>query len=350
MSAGHLDRHLMSDRRIQVFHAVAKHLSFTKAAEALFMSQPAVTFQIRQLEEQLDTRLFDRTPGGVTLTPAGAVALEYADRILAMSGELKTRLKEMSGRIGGQLAIGASTAYADALLPEVLVAFKAHYPAVVPRLVVANSETVQARLLERAFDIGFIEGESQHPALTNEVCCEAELEFVCGPSHPLAGEPCATPESLTRHPYVSREAGSGTRQAVDRYLQDAGISPGVLQVVMEVSSPDAVRALVAAGVGFSILSRSSVAREVRLGELRALPLGPRLMRPLSVVYPRERIHSRLINSFLGFAKERIAAAAVPGVDGASRSRERPAAAIRPTPRLEPVGGRSAVPLGPRSSR
>jgi DNA-binding transcriptional LysR family regulator len=336
----------MSDRRIQVFHAVARHLSFTKAAEVLFMSQPAVTFQIRQLEEELDTRLFDRSPGGVTLTPAGAVALEYADRILAMSGELKTRLKEMSGRIGGQLAIGASTAYADVLMPQVLVAFKARYPAVVPRLVVANSETVQLKLLERAFDIGFIEGDSRQPALTAEPCCDDELEVVCAPSHPLAAAPVATPESLTRHAYVSREPGSGTRQAVDRYLQDAGISPGVLQVVMEVSSPDAVKALVTAGIGFSIMSWTNVLREVKLGELRKIPLAPRLVRPLSVVYPKERIHSRLINSFLGFAKERIAAIRAPADAPAAVPAEAVAAA-RPASRPARAE-RSAVPLGPRS--
>lgn len=337
----------MSDRRIQVFHAVAKHLSFTKAAEALFMSQPAVTFQIRQLEEELDTRLFDRTPGGITLTPAGAVALEYADRILAMSGELKTRLKEMSGRIGGQLLIGASTVYADLLLPQVLVAFKSHHPAVVPRLVVANSETIQARLLERAFDIGFIEGDSQQPALTTEVCCDDELHVVCAPAHPLAREAGATAESLTRHPYVSREAGSGTRQAVDRYLQGAGISPGVLQVVMEVSSPDAVKALVAAGVGFSIMSWANVVREVKLGELRKIPLAPRLVRPLSVVYPKERIHSRLINSFLGFAKERIAA--MRPVQESKPAPEQPAE-TKPKARPERTSARTAAPPAPRSLR
>ena len=346
----------MSDRRIQVFHAVAKHLSFTRAAEALFMSQPAVTFQIRQLEEELDTRLFDRTPGGITLTPAGAIALEYAGHILAMSGELKTRLKEMSGRIGGQLAIGASTVYADLLLPQVLVGFKSHHPAVVPRLVVANSETVQTRLLERAFDIGFIEGDSQQPALTTELCCNDELQAVCAPSHPLAREAAATAESLTRHPYVSREAGSGTRQAVDRYLLEAGISPGVLQVVMEVSSPEAVKALVTAGVGFSIMSWANVVREVKLGELRRIALAPRLLRPLSVVYPKERIHSRLINSFLGFAKERIAAmrpvadaerAAQDHCTGHGTDRAAPPkAAARP----ERASARTAAQLGPRSLR
>ena len=110
----------MADRRLQVFHAVAKHLSFTKAAEALFMTQPAVTFQIRQLEEQFNTRLFDRGHGRIALTAAGNLALEYAERILGDSAELDTRLQEMSGQLGGPLLIGASTTIADYLLPRVL--------------------------------------------------------------------------------------------------------------------------------------------------------------------------------------------------------------------------------------
>jgi DNA-binding transcriptional LysR family regulator len=146
---------------------------------------------------------------------------------------------------------------------------------------------------------------------------------------------------------VSREAGSGTRQAVDRYLQDAGISPGVLQVVMEVSSPDAVKALVAAGVGFSIMSWANVVREVKLGELRRIPLAPRLLRPLSVVYPKERIHSRLTNSFLGFAKERIAA--MRPVEESKPVPERPAEA-KPKARPERASERTAAPLGPRALR
>src|SRR5512135_1241500 len=99
----------MADRRLRVFHAVAKHLSFTKAADALFMTQPAVTFQIKQLEEHFDTRLFDRAQGRIALTPAGAIALEYAERILALEGELDARLKEVTGQEGGPLAVGAST-------------------------------------------------------------------------------------------------------------------------------------------------------------------------------------------------------------------------------------------------
>ena len=297
----------MADRRLQVFHAVAKHLSFTKAAEALFMTQPAVTFQIRQLEEHFNTRLFDRAQGRIALTAAGTLALDYSARILSLSAELDTRLKEMSGQISGPLLIGASTTIADFLLPRVLGEFKSRHPGVVPRLFVANSEAVQNRIAERALDLGFIEGDSHLPSLAADVCCDDELQVMCAPSHPMAKLESVVPKSLTEHAYVTRESGSGTREVIDHYLQKNGIPPDALPVFMELGSPEALKELVATGLGFAIMSRATVAKEIRLGELVHIPLSPRLVRTLSVVYPKERIHSRLVNSFVEFAKVRLAA-------------------------------------------
>ena len=297
----------MADRRLQVFHAVAKHLSFTKAADALFMTQPAVTFQIRQLEEHFNTRLFDRAHGRITLTPAGAQALEYAERILALSAELDVRMKELSGQLGGPLLIGASTTIAEYLLPPVLGHFKTRYPAVVPRLFVSNSEAVQERVAERGLDLGFIEGDSRLPSLAMDVCCEDELQVVCAPAHPLARHGAVPPRSLTEHAFVSREPGSGTREVVDRFLERNGLARDSLQIVMEASSPEALKGMVAAGLGFTIISLATVARETRLGELVAIPLSPRLIRRLSIVYPKERIHSRLVTAFMEFARERLGA-------------------------------------------
>src|SRR5512134_101655 len=108
----------MADRRLQVFHAVAKHLSFTKAADALFMTQPAVTFQIKQLEEHFNARLFERGHGQIALTEAGRIVLDYAERILGLSAELDARLKDMTGEIAGPLLVGASMTIADYLLPQ----------------------------------------------------------------------------------------------------------------------------------------------------------------------------------------------------------------------------------------
>jgi len=297
----------MADRRLQVFHAVAKHLSFTKAAEALFMTQPAVTFQIRQLEEHFNTRLFDRAHGRIALTPAGQTALEYAERILALSAEMDVRMKELGGQVAGALLIGASTTIAEYLLPQILGEFKLEFPGVVPRLFVANSEAVQARIAERTLDLGFIEGESHLPSLVTDVCCDDELQVVCAPSHPLARLKAVTPQALVEHAYVGREPGSGTREVIDHYLQKEGVAPDSLQLVMELGSPEAIKGLLSAGNGFAIMSRATNVRESRAGVLVRIPLVPRLTRHLSVVYPKERFHSRLVNSFVQFAKERLAA-------------------------------------------
>ncbi len=176
----------MADRRLQVFHAVAKHLSFTKAAEALFMTQPAVTFQIKQLEEHFNTRLFERGHGRISVTPAGSVVLEYAERILALSAELDLRLKEMTGHVAGLLLVGASTTIAEFLLPQVLGEFKSKYPGVMPRLVVANSGAVESRVAEHTLDIGFIEAPSHLATIASDEVCDDELQVVCAPSHPFA--------------------------------------------------------------------------------------------------------------------------------------------------------------------
>jgi DNA-binding transcriptional LysR family regulator len=130
---------------------------------------------------------------------------------------------------------------------------------------------------------------------------------VCTPDHPLAQNEVVMPEQLMQHHYISREEGSGTREVIDRYLQEAGLSPGMLQIVTEAGSPEALKALIIARMGYAIMPVSSVAREVQLGQLVKIGLAPRLVRQLSGIYPKERIQSRLPMSFLGFAKERLGA-------------------------------------------
>ena len=297
----------MADRRLQVFHAVAKHLSFTKAAEALFMTQPAVTFQIKQLEEHFNTRLFERGHGQISLTDAGKMVLDYAERILGQSSELEARLKDMTGQVAGLLLIGSSMTIAEYLLPQVLGEFSARFPSVAPRLLVANSEQVQNQVLEHSLDVGFIENDSQLPSLVTEVACEDELLVVCAPSHPLAQHKSVKPELLPQHAYLSREPGSGTREVTDHYLQKIGFPPDSLQPVMELGSPEALKGMAATGRGFAIMSRATVVKERRLGLLVGVPLAPRLVRNLSVVYSKQRFQSRLVSSFVAFAKERLAA-------------------------------------------
>jgi len=296
----------MSDRRLQVFHAVAKHRSFTKAAEALFMTQPAVTFQIKQLEEHFNTRLFERGHGRITLTPAGAVVLDCAERILALSAELETRVKEMTGGVGGPLLVGASMTIAEFLLPQVLGQFKSKYPKVQPQLVVGNSEMVEQRVADHTLDVGFIEAPPRLAGALSEVCCEDELQAICAPSHPIARLKAASAKQLSVYPFLSREQGSGTREVIDRYFEKSGLPPDALEIVMELGSPEALKGLVATGLGYTIMSRVAVQKEMKLDQLVAVPLSPRLIRNMSVVYPNEKFRSRLVDTFVQFAKGRLA--------------------------------------------
>ncbi len=295
----------MADRRLQVFHAVAKQRSFTKAAEVLFMTQPAVTFQIKQLEEHFNTRLFDRGHGRISLTPAGELVLSYAEKILGLTSEMDVRLSEITGEVGGSLLVGASTTIAEFLLPRILGEFKSKYPKVHPRLIVGNSETIETRVGEHTIDIGFIESPSHHPNLQTEVCCEDELQVICAPKFPLARFKEIAPQLLADHPYVSREPGSGTREFTEVYLRKHGVAVDHMVPVMELGSPLALLEVVETGIGYAVASRISVAKALRLGDLVSIPLKPRLTRQLSMVYPKEKFRSRLVTTFVEYATQRL---------------------------------------------
>src|SRR5919106_3205127 len=195
----------MADRRLQVFYTVAKQLSFTKAAEQLFMTQPAVTFQVKQLEEQYNTRLFERSHGRIALTPAGRLVMDYAERVLALTEEMDTRVGELTGAVAGPLMLGASTTIAEYILPKILGEFKAAHPEVRAHMTVANSETIVNRVADHTLDVGLIESPSYLPTLHNEVCCEDELVMICAPGHPLAERKTVRAQELASLPWVRRE-------------------------------------------------------------------------------------------------------------------------------------------------
>ena len=302
----------MADRRLQVFYTVARQLSFTRAAEQLCMTQPAVTFQIKQLEEHFDARLFERDRGGIVLTPAGRMVLDYAGRILELSNELDQRVGDLRGAVSGPLLLGCSMTIAEFILPRVLGEFKAAHPQVQPHMTVANSETIENRVADHTIDLGLIESPAHLPGLHTEVCCDDELVVICAPDYHLAKLKAVAPRQIAGEPYISRETGSGTREFADQYLGAAGITQEDLNIVMELGSPEAIKGVVETGIGIAIMSRASVAKELRLGSLAALPLKPRLMRKLSLVYPQKKFRSRLLSTFVEFATTRMRAMAAAG--------------------------------------
>jgi len=295
----------MADRRLQVFHAVAIERNFTRAAETLFMSQPAVTFQIRQLEERYQVRLFERSPGRVTLTAAGELMFHYAEKIQALNDELESRLGEMTGEMRGILAIGASTSLAENVLPRLLAEFNARYPQVRPRLIVGNSETIVGQVANHTLEAALIGGAVDHDALQSQVCSEDALYAYCEPDYPLAGVKSATPRQLREYEYLTREPGSGSRTIADAWFKAGGVALDELKILMELGSPEALKHLVRGGAGFTIAPNLIFAEEVAAGRLVCIPLKPALTRPLTLISPKDRFRSRLVSTFIEFVRQQL---------------------------------------------
>lgn len=274
----------MSDRRLYVFHTVARLKSFTKAAEALHMTQPAITFQVRQLEEEFDTRLFDRSHNGISLTRVGKCVYDYAERILDLNAEMESAVQVVTGKIGGDITVGASTTIAEYMLPPLLTRFSAAFPETTLHLHVSNTRAVVAMMESAEIDMGIVEGPVANDLLAADLCRTDELVAIVGPSHPLAGRPAITPAELIRHPFVLREVGSGTRAALVSYLSAHNLDPEQLDVLMELASLEAIKHIVHSELAISVLSRTAIAKELRLGALSTIPLDPPLRNPLSFVY------------------------------------------------------------------
>jgi len=290
----------MADRRLQVFHTVARLLSFTKAAETLHMTQPAVTFQIRQLEEYFNTRLFDRTHNRISLTVAGERVFDYAERIVSLYNEMDVRVRELTGDVSGILIIGASTTIAEYVLPGLLGEFKERYPSVNIRLNVSNSLGV---VENNSVDVGIVESPIVNKNLAVEVCWHDKLVFICPPDHPYAKYSSVPVSEIISQPFVCREEGSGTLEFIRAHLEQNGVSLQDMQISLEAGSPEAVKSVVEAGLGISVVSRATVHKELKLGTLVAIPLDPLLERPFSIVYQRQKFRLRAMEEFMDFARE-----------------------------------------------
>ena len=292
----------MADRRLQVFHTVARLLSFTKAAESLHMTQPAVTFQVRQLEEHFNTRLFDRTHNRISLTEAGSRVYEYADKIFELYTEMENAVREMTGEISGMIMIGASTTIAEYMLPALLGDFKAEYPDVNIQLKVSNTDGIVSMVENNVIDLGVVEAPVLNKNLVVDVCRQDQLVAIVSRHHPLAGESSIDVKCLLEYPYICREEGSGTREVINDYFSAAGVNGGEINICMELGSPEAIKGAVEAGMGVSVVSRATIHKELQLGTLVALNLDPPLERPFSFVHQKQKFRHRATDELLEFAR------------------------------------------------
>jgi LysR family transcriptional regulator, transcriptional activator of the cysJI operon len=293
----------MADRRLQVFHTVARLLSFTKAAETLHMTQPAVTFQVKQLEDYYNTRLFDRTHNKISLTDAGRRIFTFAEKILEYYAEMDSAVRELTGEISGVLMIGASTSIAEYMLPPLLGAFKNKYPDVTVRLKVSNTDGIVSMVENNVIDLGIVEAPVFNKNLAVDLCRKDQLVLVVPPDHPITKKPTSLHQALKSYPFITREEGSGTRHVIITYLEECGINLTDLDLIMELGSPESIKGAVESNIGITIISESAIQKELKLGTLKAYPLDPVLQRPFSFVRQKQKFRQNAMNELLTFAQE-----------------------------------------------
>ncbi len=259
--------------RLTVFRAVAAHLSFRKAAEDLYLTQPAVTFQIKALEDDLGMPLFDRAGQHIALTAAGRLLLAAAQRSHHLLVEAGQQLAALDGQSGGELALGVSTTISQYLLPRLLRQFLADHPQARFRVTTGNTEQIVASVREGQVALGLIEGPARSREVSTEAFLDDELVLIVPAAHEWDQDAEISASALTTVPLLMRERGSGSRRVLELALERAGLRLKSLRIAMELDSVEAIKSAVEAGLGVGFVSRWAVARDLRLGrQFRIVPV------------------------------------------------------------------------------
>lgn len=254
----------MIAQRIRVFQAVATHLSFSRAAEELSISQPGVTFHIKGLEREYGASLFERVGKRMYLTDAGRTLAGYVQRLTLIEEEARVALEELKGLESGLLVVGASATIGIYILPEVVGEFRKRHPGIKVSLRVGNKRHTIERLLRNEVDFGLVASPVADPMLVTEPYMDDELVAVVSPVHRFAGEHLVYPGELRRETFLVRESGSGTQELMEERLSQLGIEPAD---TMQLGSTEAIKQAVAANLGISIASRYSVEAELESGRI-----------------------------------------------------------------------------------
>ena len=284
----------MDLNRVRLFHAVAQHGSYSRAAEALDLSQPSVSVQVHQLERALGSYLFYQVGRKLHLTEEGKLLLVYADQIFALEKKAEQAVREMSGLEQGHVVVGASFTIGTYMLPKILSEYYKKFPGVEVQLEVGTSYEAQDRVLRNEQDIAFVGRNISHPLLEVEAYAVDELVIIAPGDHPFSHKASVTMKDLASEPFVLREKGSATRQLLQEQLEDKQID---YDIALEVGGPEGVKQAVAAGLGVGIISKDAVTWETESGRLSTINVPElELTRQLYQVHLKSRPVSRAVDS------------------------------------------------------
>ena len=293
----------MNLNHLRVFASVAEQGSLTRAARELRVSQPAISKQLSDLEEDVGAQLVDRLPRGVRLTEAGAVLLTHAQRILQAERAAQQDLRDLRGLGRGKLSVGASTTVGSYLVPSLLGELHRQHPGVQLDLTIANTAAVQSAVVENRCDVGLIEGFVSSDLLAVETLITDDMVGIAAPAHPTLPKAPLRAAALRDLPLLMREQGSGSREVVEAALRKLGLSP---TPVMSLGSTEAIKSAVIHGLGIAFVSRLTVEHELRTKRLLELTFSDlQIRRDLYLVTLKGKRHSPAASAFIALTRRRL---------------------------------------------
>ena len=261
----------MFDYRLKVFYTVATRLSFTKAANELNISQPAVTKHIKEIENQLNTKLFDRKGTTIQLTESGKILFVYAEKSRQLYRDLDFAIAQLNKQEKGKLKIGASTTIAQYILPEILAKFNSYYKDINIELVTHNSEDIATLLKSGKIDLGIVEGESKSSYFDYQKFKKDEIVLVCKTDHPLVNKNFKT-KDLYDVDLIVREQGSGTQEFIQNQLKKSGIEVQKLNIIMQLGSSESIKNYLLHSEAMAFLSISTILPELKNNQLNVIDI------------------------------------------------------------------------------
>jgi LysR family transcriptional regulator, transcriptional activator of the cysJI operon len=295
---------MIENFRIRVFRVVAHHLNFSRAAEELLLTQPAVTQQIKTLEDEFGVPLFDRGGGHISLTPGGEALLPFADKVKALSDEAIAAVAGAYGRQAGELTLGASQTIGQYLLPNFVAGFLHSNPKIHIQARSGNTNAMLEALLAREIHLALIEGPEQRKDVRIEPFMEDHMVLVVPAGHEWANREIKVADFATE-PMLMREFGSGSRRVVEQALAAAGVKAKDLNIRMELDSTEGLLSAVEAGLGVTFVSRWAVRNQISLGTLKlARVRGLKLSRQFSMAFPAGPEPTGNVGAFRNFLLSR----------------------------------------------
>jgi DNA-binding transcriptional LysR family regulator len=299
----------MELKTLKAFCTVVEHGSFSAAADILCITQPAVSLQIRSLEEELGVVLFNRAYQKIILTESGNVVYEYAKRILTLVDELSYALDEINSLAKGKLRIGASTIVGEYVLPSLLADFKKTYPNIDISLHIGDTVEVIDDVLKGEVEIGVVGANivacDIRERLRFEKFIEEELTLIVPAKHKWVEEKSIELSRLKEEPFILRSEGSGARMTLEKRLEEVGLKDEDLNVVMELGNTEAIKKSVASGIGISIVPKKTIENELRLGLLKEININNvDLSMKFYIVYDEHSLMSKVSEAFLRLLRAR----------------------------------------------